>query len=166
MDTDDISLLFDYHYWALNHLLNHLLKLSTEQLAKPSPHLYHKSAYQTILHLLDVDWSWIQICMDLPGTEYIWEVEDLPDLEAVSAFLVREEIRVKSYVKGLGKIDLTKMIVFGKPIQQQEQKFILLHIVNHGTEHRTELGHFLTECGNSPGELGLVYYLTRVRNTA
>ena len=101
--------------------------------------------------------------MALPGTDYLWEVEDLPDLEAVQAFVKREEQRVKSYIGGLSENDLVKKISFGKPEQKLEQKLILLHIINHGTEHRTELGHFLTDCENSPGELGLVYYLTRVR---
>jgi uncharacterized damage-inducible protein DinB len=161
--TGEISLLFDYHYWALNHLLAHLNQLTTEQLATPSPHLYHKSAFQTVLHLLDVDWSRIQICMGLPGPDDFWEAEDLPDLEAVKVFIRREESRVKTYVRDLNENELAKKIGFGKPEQYLKQKHILLHIINHGTEHRTELGHFLTENRNSPGELGFVYYLTRVR---
>ena len=163
MNKNELNLLFDYHYWALNHLLDHLKQLTKEQLTTPSQHLYHKSAFQTVLHLLDVDWSWIQICMGLPGTDYLWEVEDLPDLEAVQAFVKREEPRVKNYIGGLNENDLSKKIGFGKPEQKLEQKLILLHIINHGTEHRTELGHFLSDCENSPGELGLVYYLNRVR---
>jgi uncharacterized damage-inducible protein DinB len=166
MTRDYIQLLFDYHYWTLNHLINCLQKLSPEQVTTSSPHFYHDTALQTVLHILDVDWSWIQMCMGLPGTEYLWEVEELPDLKAAQAFLAREKTQVKDYIDGLSESDLATSITFGTAQRQEEQGRILLHIVNHGTEHRTEIGHYLTECGNSPGELGLMPYLATAHNAA
>lgn len=35
---------------------------------------------------------------------------------------------------------------------------ILLHVVNHGTQHRSEVAHFLTEAGQSPGDIDLILY--------
>ena len=55
MKIDDLQLLFDYHYWALDHLLNHLRELPAAQLTTNSPHFYHQTAQQTVLHILDVD---------------------------------------------------------------------------------------------------------------
>ena len=169
MNTDHLQLLFDYHYWAMNHLVNCLQRLPAEQVTTLSSHFYHGTAWQTVLHTIDTDWSWLQRCMGLPGTQYLWEVELLPDLEAVQGFLGREKIRVADYVSGLSETDLATKAEFGAVQDGQKRQVerwrILLHIINHGTEHRTELGHYLTETGNSPGELNFMYYLTAIRHS-
>ena len=164
MKIDDLQLLFDYHYWALDHLLNHLRELPAAKLTTNSPHLYHKTAQQTVLHILDVDWSWRLRCQGKPGGQYLWEVEDLPDLPAMHTFLHQEQETTNHYLASLSEADLTAKVQYAEGKEGVARWQILSHIINHGTEHRTEIGHFLTEWGKSPGELGLFRYLVAVRN--
>ena len=35
----------------------------------------------------------------------------------------------------------------------------MAHLVNHGTQHRTEAAAMLTELNHSPGDIDLIYYL-------
>jgi hypothetical protein len=39
---------------------------------------------------------------------------------------------------------------------------MLAHLVNHGTQHRSESALLLTQAGRSPGELDLIVYLEEV----
>ena len=39
---------------------------------------------------------------------------------------------------------------------------MLTHLLNHGTQHRSEAAALLTQAGRSPGELDLIVYLEEV----
>jgi uncharacterized damage-inducible protein DinB len=39
---------------------------------------------------------------------------------------------------------------------------LLLHLANHGTQHRSEAAVLLTDYGHSPGDLDLIVYLRQV----
>ena len=166
MQPNEIRQCFAYHYWALGQLFNHLAELTPAQLNAETDRFYSGSAFLAMRHLLDVDWSWMQWSMGLPGKDYLWEVEPLPDLAALQAFVAREQHRVLDYLDRLSQEDLAGEVDIGSAQGRAPRWFkrwqILLHIINHGTEHRTELAHYLTDLGHSPGELNFMHYLFNV----
>ncbi len=40
--------------------------------------------------------------------------------------------------------------------EARPHRFILTHVVSHGTQHRSELARYFTECGHSPDQLDLI----------
>jgi uncharacterized damage-inducible protein DinB len=81
----------------------------------------------------------------------------MPDLAAVRAFWIDERERLLGYVGSVGEAGLDETVSFGgstpasAPVWQ-----VLAHVVNHGTQHRSELARYLTLCGLSPGDIDLI----------
>ena len=74
----------------------------------------------------------------------------LPTIEAVRAAFEQEWAACDAW---LATLDDDAMLILddGVPVWK-----LLLHVVNHGTQHRSEAAVLLTDAGHSPGDLDLV----------
>jgi uncharacterized damage-inducible protein DinB len=162
VDSDSLSVLVRYHAWANDRILATAAPLTDEELHRPATH-DRGSAFETIRHLVDVDWSWRQFCIgnDI-GETYVWEhgftLDAIPQLHA---FTLEEDARLRDYVASLDRASLDERLVMSQdPADTIPRWLILVHVVNHGTQHRSELARYLTVCGHSPGDLELMDVLT------
>jgi uncharacterized damage-inducible protein DinB len=145
-----------YHAWANDRILTVAADLSEDEF-RAAGKLDHGSAFQTLRHLIDVDWSWREFCIgNKVGDTYVWDhgfvVDDLP---AIHAFCLEEDIRLRGYVESLDETALSESLTVNGDFAVPRW-LILAHVVNHGTQHRSELARYLTECGHSPGDLDLL----------
>jgi uncharacterized damage-inducible protein DinB len=158
VDADTLLAFVRFHAWANDRILTTADGLSDEEFRR-SEVLDHGSAFQTLRHLVDVDWSWREFCLgnDI-GDTYVWNHGfALDDLPSIHAFCLEEDARLRSYVESLDDTTLTEALVMSAdPDGVVPRWLILAHVVNHGTQHRSELAHYLTECGHSPGDLDLL----------
>jgi uncharacterized damage-inducible protein DinB len=155
MDTESLLALVRFHAWANERILTTAQGLSDGEFRRPAP-LDHGSVFQTLRHLVDVDWSWRELCTgNGVGETYVWDHGFLlDDLESIRAFCVEEDARLRKYVEGLDHAALAEPPPLGK--RSHPRWLIIAHVVNHGTQHRSELARYLTDCGHSPGELDLI----------
>jgi uncharacterized damage-inducible protein DinB len=153
MDSESLIALVRYHAWANERILTAAAGLSDAELRRPAA-LDHGSVFDTLRHLVDVDWSWREFCAGNDvGQTYVWDHGfALDDLDSIHAFCVEEDARLRTYVEGLDHAALAE------PLGPRScpRWLVIAHVVNHGTQHRSELARHLTDRGHSPGELGLL----------
>jgi uncharacterized damage-inducible protein DinB len=162
MNRQDLLTHFGYNYWANQRILTQMAKLSEAELTAPDQ-VNHGSAFDLLRHTLDTEWGWRIICEDGVMTPYLWEVEQLPDLDSIVRFWQKEREHTLNYLQALSDEELEQAVDFGT-IQENQPKtakrwHLLIHILYHSANHRSELARYLTECGHSPGDVDFLDYL-------
>lgn len=162
--AEHLLALVRFHAWANDRILTTAAELSDEEMRRPDT-LDRGTAFDTIRHLVDVDWSWREFCTGNDvGETYAWDRFELGDLPSVHAFSLDEDARFRDYVASLDDAALAEPLSMSEdPADVIPRWLILVHVVNHGTQHRSELAHYLTRCGHSPGDLDLLDALTMPR---
>jgi uncharacterized damage-inducible protein DinB len=79
----------------------------------------------------------------------------LDDVPALRAFSIEEDLRLRDYVASLDDAALNEPTKVGAELTVPLW-LIVAHIVNHGTQHRSELARYFTVCGHSPADLDLL----------
>ena len=156
MPALDYVTLVEYNIWADRRLLNaaeqipdHLLRTGT---------LSKGNAFVTLKHILEAQRSYRLSCQNQPVQDSEQLFESFKDVPALRPFWQEEGERLLTYVRSLTESDLEREIVPYWTSQTVKMRHILVHIVNHSTDHRTELGWFFTSLGYSPGELDYIFF--------
>jgi uncharacterized damage-inducible protein DinB len=156
VDADSLLSLVRFHAWANDRILSTAAGVSDDDLRREGT-FDRGSAFDTVRHLVDVDWSWREYCLGNDvGDTYVWDHGFvLDDMAALHAFSIEEDLRLRDYVSSLDDAALNgPPTIGGDP--NEPLWLIVTHIVNHGTQHRSELARFFTVCGHSPGDLDLL----------
>jgi uncharacterized damage-inducible protein DinB len=162
MKIDDIRLLYDYNSWANRRILAAAAAVSEAQLtAEPEPRPGYGSLRRVLLHTLDTEYGWRMICQHGTITPDLSE-ETFPTVAAIAARWREEEAALDAYLAGLGDDDMTSIVSYttGEGVQRNRVLWhCLWHVVNHGTQHRSEAAALLTSYGASPGDVDFTLFL-------
>ncbi|MGQ0601308.1 MAG: DinB family protein [Anaerolineales bacterium] len=160
MNTQDIQLLFDYNYWANRQILKAAAQTTPEQFVAPVPNTYG-SLRAILVHTGEAEHFWRNLCQHGTFTED-WTEAEFPALADLATRWREVEHAMRAYVAGLSDEALLGWVRYTTPSGVKRERVLwhcLLHVVNHGTQHRSEAAMILTNYGQSPGDLDFTIFL-------
>ena len=162
MNLRDILTLYDYNYWATHRILVAGADVSPEEFIIPTSHSFG-SLRGTLVHILDAECAWRMLCHHNTLTYFdTMKEEDFPAFEALQERWKEEELAMRDFLIHLSDADLTGIIRYTTDEGDKRERVLwhcLLHVVNHGTHHRSEAAAILTDYRHSPGELEFTVFL-------
>jgi uncharacterized damage-inducible protein DinB len=160
MNRQDILILYRYNQWANARILETAASVSQEQFLAPAS-FPHGGLRGTLVHMLSAGWIWRTRWGGISPTRLL-QPDDFPTFESLRKRWAEEEGLLMQFVEGVtdeklnGTFDYTN--TSGKPFTRVLWQ-AMVHLVNHGTQHRSEAAAMLTDLGHSPGDLDLIYFL-------
>jgi len=160
MNQQDIFVLYKYNQWANAKILNTAFNVTQEQYLAPAA-FPHGGLRGTLVHALFAEWIWRHRWEGTSPT-YRLKPEDFPTFQSLHARWLEEEKNLMDFVAGVTDQKLNDTFHYtntsGKPFTKILWQ-AMAHLVNHGTQHRTEAAAILTDLGHSPGDIDLIYFL-------
>lgn len=160
MNSSDIQLLFDYNYWVNQLLLTKAAELSPEQLNQPTSFSWG-TLQGTLVHILDSEYVWRNLCTLNRFTGRLTDTETFLTLESLVSYWGQEEAEMRAYLNSLQDSDMDNIVRY--TVEEGERTRVLwhclVHVVNHGTQHRGECAAMLTDFGQSPGSIDFSLYM-------
>lgn len=146
MNADAFRQFYEYHFSENGKLWGYITQLTPEQFTEPV--IYSRgSVRDQVVHLMECDDTWFS---ELQGVEPFEPVpaDQLDDREFIRARRESLERKMRAYLA-----ELQDEMLFTTPIEDPEEDKdlivwqVLLHVVNHGTDHRAQILRLLNDLG-------------------
>jgi uncharacterized damage-inducible protein DinB len=151
VNADDIRFLFGYDRWATGRLLAALDGVPAGTWGQEGA-IGERGLGAILVHQLGAAQRWrhaIQQDVERPRPED----EPLLSVEDLRARWEAEWVALDAWLPSLDDGFLA-YVHEGEAIWQ-----MLAHVVNHGTQHRSEAAALMTDAGHSPGDLDMIDYV-------
>jgi uncharacterized damage-inducible protein DinB len=159
MNKQDILVLYRYNQWANEKILSSAAHVTQEQFLAPAS-FPHGGLRGTLVHALSAEWIWRTRWEGASPTQLL-KAEEFPDFPSLRARWAEEERRLMNFVDALPEERLNGTFDYrntsGKPFTKVLWH-AMAHVVNHGTQHRTEAAAILTDLGHSPGDIDFIFF--------
>lgn len=164
MNLKSITTLYSYNAWANGRILL-ASGLVTDLQFKRQPVAGLGSLRDILVHTLGAQWIWLSRWKGNSPASML-DPHEFPNLETLRHRWTELEGETQAFIHDLDESALHQDTAytnlsgskFSDPLWQ-----LMIHQVNHATQHRSEAAVLLTLFNLSPGDLDFIYYLRLVR---
>lgn len=153
--AEPIHTYIEYHHALTRRVWESIEHLSDEQFVTEIPYS-HGSIRNLMVHLATTDARWLRGLQGQPDARWLtFHPEDYPTRRAAQALWEQIAQEGLDYVAGLDDEGMQRVPQgMGEPAWQ-----VLLHIVNHGTDHRSQVLRALHDFGAPTFDQDFITYL-------
>lgn len=155
MQTTDVQQLFDYLYWRRDRVLTNAAALPADGFVT-SPHAASRDLRATLVHELDVEWSWRIRLQGAPAADWAEDQtlrpEAYPTVDALRAHWARDEAVMRAWIAGMSAEELAGPVTVND-LGGHALEAYLTHVVMHGIQSFSEAGVLLATAGHSVGDV-------------
>ncbi|WP_162909366.1 DinB family protein [Aggregatilinea lenta] len=158
MNADAFRHFYEYHF-TLNRKLwdTHITSLPQKQFTQPVSYS-QGSVRNQIVHLMSADDYWFSGLRGVSRPEPL-NPADFDDRNTLRAEWDTIEQRMRDYLA-----TVRDDMLFGRPFMDGEDGDLplwmaLLHVVNHGTDHRAQILRLLNDLGLNTGPQDYIFYI-------
>lgn len=169
MNIQDIKFIYEYNYWANGKILKAAAKVPQEKYlaAAEFPFGSGGSLRKTLLHIVDAEFGWRGFFEFKKFGEDL-NPDDFPTLQALEKKFQQEEASMRSWLNRITDEDINSKVTYTNDegtLRTRTLWHCLHHVVNHGTQHRSEAAALLTRYDASPGDLDFTFFLIESGNS-
>jgi uncharacterized damage-inducible protein DinB len=158
MNADAFRHFYDYHFHENRKLWDsYITSLSHEQFTH-TLNYSHGSVRDQIVHIISADDTWFSQLRNIPDSTSFPPVSS-DDRDLIRAQADKVEQMMRDYLR-----DLRDDMLVTKPFPDHEEDHVLtlwqvlLHVVNHGTDHRAQLLRQLNDMGVKTEYQDYIFY--------
>lgn len=154
-----VQLIWEYNYWAHHKLWDTLMSISQDDFLREVDYGIG-SLHKQIVHTMWAEALWLR---RINGQDRInWTTGDFPTREAVIEQWKLVERDYQSYLANVNQEEFAREIVVYSQAYEQNYTHsiaeILIHVVNHGTDHRAQILRLIGDYGGDTFEQDMIYY--------
>ena len=165
MNVKDVLLLYEYNYWANKQIVDASATVSQEQFETPASFPYG-GLRGTLFHIMEAEWAWRTFFQNDNWDAPDLNPEDFRDFASIQERWTNEEREMRAYLTTLRDEDLNGHRYYTTNEGDARDRILwhcLVHVVNHGTQHRSEAAALLTDYNCSPGDLDFTRFLNEYK---
>ena len=167
MNIQDILTLYEYNYWANKRILAASEKVTEKQFLAPANFPFG-GLRGTLVHIMDAEFGWRAFFQHNDWSAADLKEVDFPTLVSIKERWKKEEQEFRAYLSTLRDEDMNVHRQYTTAEGVSRDRILwhcLLHVVNHGTQHRSEAAALLTDYGSSPGDLDFTVFLNAIQKS-
>lgn len=158
MNADAFRHFYDYHFSENRKIWDEYISQLSDEDFNRDDHYSHGSVRNQVVHLMSVDEVWFS---PLRGAEMPEDLDAaaLADRKAIRERWDQVEQDIRDYLS-----QLRDEALFEKPFPEGEDQDlilwqVLLHVVNHGTDHRAQILRSLNDLGIKTTSQDYIFYV-------